>query len=232
MAAIAAGSVQAQALSDEEVVARVLAGETPLYEIVMRRHNQRLYRAVRAIVRDEAEAEDIVQETYVRAYRSLHQFEARAQLSTWLTRIAVNEALGRLRKTARLQPLEEMVDDEWVPQHLAVTDPKMSPESQAATSELRTLLESTIDQLPVMYRQVFMLRAVEGLSTEETAESLGIEADNVKTRLHRARAMIRQALARQAQATTSEAFLFPATRCDRVVRGVFQQIGVDPSESE
>src|SRR3954471_16592208 len=147
MAAIATGSTQTQALSDEEIVARVLAGETPLYEIVMRRHNQRLYRAVRAIVRDESEAEDIVQETYVRAYRSLHQFEARAQLSTWLTRIAVNEALGRLRKAARFEPLEENNhDDDSFHKDLAVADAQMSPESLAANSELRGMLEGAIDK--------------------------------------------------------------------------------------
>jgi RNA polymerase sigma-70 factor (ECF subfamily) len=224
MVATAASVSPAQALTDEQLVERVLAGETALYEIVMRRHNQRIYRAVRAILRDESEAEDVVQETYVRAYRSLRQFEGRAQLSTWLTRIAVNEALGRLRKAARLQPLEENLDDESVPKVLAVSDPQMSPESLAANSELRALLEGAIDKLPVAYRQIFVLREVEGLSTEETAASLGIEAANVKTRLYRARAMLRHNLVRNARAISTDAFLFPATRCDRVVRRVFEQI--------
>ena len=215
---------QGAALTDEQVVARVLDGDTAMYEIIMRRHNQRLYRAVRAIVRNEAEAEDVLQETYVLAYRALRQFEGRAQLSTWLTRIAVNEALGRMRKAARFDSLEETFDEDGAPKVVAVSDPAMSPETQAATAETRALLEEAIDKLPLDYRQVFMLREVEGLSTEETAESLGIGADNVKTRLFRARAMLRKNLFRQAQASSTEAFLFPATRCDRVVKHVFERI--------
>ena len=215
---------QAAALTDEQVVARILEGETAMYEILMRRHNQRLYRAVRAIVRDEAEAEDVLQETYVLAYRALRQFEGRAQLSTWLTRIAVNEALGRMRKAARFDSLEETFDEDGAPKVVAVSDPRMSPERQAATAETRALLEEAIDKLPLDYRQVFMLREVEGLSTDETAESLGIGADNVKTRLFRARAMLRRNLFRTAQASSTEAFLFPATRCDRVVKHVFERI--------
>lgn len=215
---------QAAALTDEQIVERVLGGDKPMYEILMRRHNQQLYRAVRAILRDEAEAEDVVQETYVRAYRALGQFEGRAQLSTWLTRIAVNEALGRLRKAARFDSLEETFDEDGVPKVIAVTDPRMSPETQAATAETRALLEAAIDQLPLDYRQVFMLREVEGLSTEETAESLGIGADNVKTRLFRARAMLRRQLYRRARASSSAAFTFPATRCDRVVKRVFERL--------
>lgn len=214
---------QGQALTDEEIVARILGGETAMYEILMRRHNQRLYRAVRAIVRDEAEAEDVLQEAYVLAYRALRQFEGRAQLSTWLTRIAVNEALGRMRKAARFESLEQTFDEDGAPKTVAV-DPRMSPETQAANAETRALLETVIDKLPLPYRQVFMLREVEGLSTEETAQSLGVEPDNVKTRLFRARAMLRRNLFRQAQATSAAAFLFPATRCDRVVRNVFERI--------
>lgn len=215
---------QGAALTDEQVVARILEGETALYEILMRRHNQRLYRAVRAIVRNEAEAEDILQETYVLAYRALRQFEGRAQLSTWLTRIAVNEALGRMRKAARFDSLEETYEEDGAPKVVAVTDPSVSPETQAAAAETRALLEEAIDKLPLPYRQVFMLREVEGLSTEETAESLGVGLDNVKTRLFRARAMLRRNLFRTAQASSAEAFLFPATRCDRVVKHVFERL--------
>lgn len=221
----AASAAQNQALTDEEVVARVLGGETAMYEILMRRHNQRLYRAVRAIVRDEAEAEDVLQETYVLAYRALAQFEGRAQLSTWLTRIAVNEALARLRRAARFDSLEETFDDDGPPRTLAVSDPRMSPETQAAGAETRALLEHAIDKLPLPYRQVFVLREVEGMNTEETAQSLGIPTDHVKTRLFRARALLRRTLFQQTQASSADAFLFPATRCDRVVARVFQRIG-------
>lgn len=225
MAAPAPASLhQFSALTDEQIVERVLGGDKPMYEILMRRHNQRLYRAVRAILRDEAETEDVIQETYVRAYHALAQFEGRAQLSTWLTRIAVNEALGRLRKASRFESLEENMDEGSTPRTLAVADPRLSPEVQAANSEVRELLEASIDKLPLAYRQVFMLREVEGLSTEETADSLGIDSDNVKTRLFRARAMLRRQLYRQAQASGTAAFLFPATRCDRVVRRVFERL--------
>lgn len=208
--------------SDEEVVERVLAGETALYEIIMRRYNQRLYRAARAILRDDSEAEDVLQDTYVRAYQHLGQFAGRAKFSTWLTRIAVHEALARTRRRSRIEEIDAMEGEEKDAM-LRTNDP--DPESRAAQTEVAHLLEEAILALPEAHRTVLMLRDVEELSTEEAADALDITEENVKVRLHRARAMLRKELYARAGARTSSAFQFMATRCDRVVREVFRRIG-------
>lgn len=210
-----------RALSDEEVAARVCAGDVDLFEVLMRRHNQRLYRTCIAILRDDALAEEVVQDAYVRAYEHLAQFEGRARFSTWLTRIAVHEALGRLRNARRSEELDAMPE--------AIKDAKTishapGPEQEVARRELNTLLESSVQKLPEPYRIVFMLREVEEASTQEVAEILDITEENVKTRLHRAKALLRKALFRKVGAHGKEAFAFGAVRCDRVVAGVFARI--------
>lgn len=206
------------AMSDEEVAARVLAGETFLYEIIMRRNNQRLYRAARAILRNDSEAEDVVQATYVRAYERLPQFAGRASFAAWLIRIAVNEALARLRGRKRYD--EEGEGDTM--ERLVSQTP--NPEQAAATSEIRRLLEVLIDSLAAGNRAVFILRDVEGLSTAETAEALGITEESAKTRLHRSRAALRKGLSMYATSEVRQTFAFHAIRCDRVVKNVFNQI--------
>ena len=212
----------AEGWSDTEVVARVLAGDTGLFEILMRRYNQRVYRAARAILHDDTEAEDVMQDAYVRAYQHLSQFAGRAQFSTWLTRIAVHEALARLHRRQRLQPLETRPGMGDFGMTLASRQP--DPERQAGGSETARLLEEAILSLPDAYRTVLMLRDVEQLSTEETAAILEITQENVKVRLHRAHAMVRRELFARAGAASSSAFLFPATRCDRVVANVMRRI--------
>jgi RNA polymerase sigma-70 factor, ECF subfamily len=208
-------------LTDEGIVARVLDGETALFEILMRRHNERVYRAARAIVRDEAEAEDVMQQAYVNAYSHLRQFDGRAQFSTWLTRIAVHEALSRVRKRGRFEALpEEPAADERSVTMAATPD----PEHNAFAGELRSLLESAIDRLPDGCREVFMLRQVDGMSTAETAECLSVSEDVVKTRLSRARAALRRDLAERAGAAATETFRFPQPRCNRVVAAVMARI--------
>ena len=202
-------------LSDEEVVARVLAGETGMFEIVMRRHNQRLYRVARAILRNDGEAEDVMQDAYVRAYEHLDQFAGRARFSTWLTRIAVHEALARQHRENRFQELEPM-------DRFASVAP--SPEQQASNSEIRRLLEEAVEKLPDAYRTIFMLRDVEEMSTSDAADVLEITEDNVKVRLHRARALLRRSLYARAGMERKEAFTFHAVRCDRVVKNVFERI--------
>ncbi len=207
--------------SDEEIVERVLEGETALYEIIMRRHNQRLYRAARAILRDDTEAEDLLQDTYVRAYQHLRQFAGRAKFSTWLTRIAVNEALARVERRKRFDTIDS--DDE---RESVVLESKMpDPESQAAQTEVRAVLEEAILSLPESYRTVLMLRDVEEMNTAEAAEVLDMTEENVKVRLHRARALLRKELYARAGAKTSSAFQFMAVRCDRVVAVVMKRIG-------
>jgi RNA polymerase sigma-70 factor, ECF subfamily len=205
-------------LEDEEIVRRVVAGETALFEILMRRHNQRIYRAVRAIVRDDGEAEDVMQQAYINAYQHLHQFADRARFSTWLTRIAVNEALARMRKHGRLT----LIREEEAMSVVESTQP--DPEQQALTSQLRHVVEREVNALPETYRSVFMLREVEGLSTTETAECLSLTEDVVKTRLHRARTILRDNLYRRAGVTLETLFAFGNTRCDRVVAAVMARI--------
>jgi RNA polymerase sigma-70 factor (ECF subfamily) len=210
-------------LSDEEVVARVLAGETAMFEIVMRRYNQRLYRVARAILRNDSEAEDVMQDAYVRVYEHLDQFAGRAKFSTWMTRIAVHEALARQRRGNRYQELEPMAGREGDPMdRFASLGP--DPEQQASNSEIRSLLEEAVETLPDAYRTVFMLRHVENLSTTEAADALEITEENVKVRLHRAKALLRKSLYDRAGMQRKEAFTFHAVRCDRVVRNVFERI--------
>jgi len=214
-----------EAWSDEQVVSRVLAGETALYELIMRRHNQRLYRVARAILRDDAEAEDVTQDAYVRAYQHLGGFARRAKFSTWLTRIAVHEALARLRRRSRFQLTDSSEESKKDIMGSIVSDER-DPEEAAYDRELGDVLEKAILRLPEDHRLVFMLRDVEGMSTDETAESLDLTPENVKVRLHRARAGLRKELYARAGATTAESFQFHATRCDRVVMQVFRALGL------
>jgi RNA polymerase sigma-70 factor, ECF subfamily len=207
--------------SDAEVIRQVLDGNTALFELLMRRYNERVYRAARAIVRDELEAEDVMQQAYVNAFTHLHQFNGSAQFSTWLTRIAINEALARVRRQGR----HEAFDDELSNvETLMSRNPSENPERLAFTSELRELLEWAIDTLPDGMREVFMLRDVEGLSTSEVAECLDVTEDVVKTRLSRGRAGLRRAMLERTGATTPEAFRFYRPRCDRVVARVLARI--------
>jgi RNA polymerase sigma-70 factor (ECF subfamily) len=212
---------EVQAWSDEEVVGRVLAGETALFEILMRRHNQRIYRIVRGILDNDGEAEDVMQDAYVRAYQYLRQFEGRSTFVTWLTRIAMHEAFARserLKRQTSLDAGEVLADMKLTP---TSSD---SPERNVANRELKSALEAAISLLPPKYRTVMMVRDVEELSTAEAARVLEISEEAVKVRLHRARALVRQALYRQSGVCARELFPFGATRCDRVVAAVLARI--------
>jgi len=205
-------------LSDEQIVEKVLTGQTALFEVVMRRHNERLYRAARAIVRDESEAEDVMQQAYVNAYSHLRQFDGRSRFSTWLTRIAIHEALSRARRRGRYTNM----DTEPISGPTAVTSIASTPDPErlAFSRELGALIEAAIDRLPDGAREVFILRKVEGMSTEEVAATLDVSEAVVKTRLSRARAALRCELSAQAEAAASNAFRFLSPRCDRVVAAV------------
>lgn len=215
--------------TDEEVVERVRAGDTALYEVIMRRYNQRLYRVARAIVRDEGEAEDVMQDAYVRAYQSLYQFAGAAPFSSWLTRIAVNEALRRLRLRERNPQLDDARNDQE--DSMSFLDPSPTPEQGASMSELGHLLEEAVLGLPMPYRAVVMLRDVEELSTAETAAALDLTEQNVKVRLHRGHAMMRDWLFARAGAKSRNAFPFMAVRCDRVVLAVLARLSAPDTES-
>ncbi len=212
-----------ESLSDSEIVKRVRAGDRALFEILMRRHNQRIYRAARAIVKNESEVEDVMQQAYINAFTHLHQFEERAQFSTWLTRIAVNEAIGR-RQKMRVAAMTENAEESRPDVMETITSRQPTPEHQAYARELQRVLEEAVDGLPDTYRAVFMLRDIEGLSTSETGEGLGLGEEAVKTRLHRARAMIRAAVTSRIGAAAAGAFQFQAPRCDRVVAAVLERI--------
>lgn len=205
---------------DEEIIDAVLQGNTALFELLMRRHNERVYRTARAIVRDEEEAEDVMQQAYVNAFTHLRQFNGQAQFSTWLTRITVNESLARLRRRGRTRAFDDtgaIRDSEGPPA-------RDNPEREAFAGELRVLLERAIDTLPRRLREVFVLRDVQGLSTAETAALLGLTADAVKTRLSRGRRALRRMLRERTGATAAEAFRFERPRCDRVVAGVLAKV--------
>ena len=211
-----ASASQLTAATDEDIVARVLGGETALFELLMRRHNQRLYRVARGIVGDDAEAEDVTQEAYVRAFQHLGQFAGRARFSTWLTRIAVHEALARRRREGRQTDIEEIMP--------ILASAAAGPEQRAADHELGQVLEAAVAALPRVYASVFMLREVEGLSTEETAACLEINPATVKTRLHRARALLRNHIAARIGVAARETFQFAGARCDRMIAAVMARI--------
>lgn len=211
--------LQREMLTDEDVVARVRGGERALFELVMRRHNERIYRTIRSILRDEAEVEDAMQQAYVHAFEHLKDFEGRARFSTWLTRIAVHEALARRRR----QRPENMEDE--VMANLPGTE--RSPEERAQDGELQKMLLSAIDELPEHFRTVFVLRAVQGLSVEETAGVLELNEDTVKTRLFRARGLLQRSILERTDPVVSKVLPFHAPRCDRVVAAVLHRIGVE-----
>ena len=214
------------ALADKQVVDRVLAGEHGLYELLMRRYNQRVYRVVRSVLTDDMEAEDVLQEAWVRAYEHLEQFKGMASFSTWVTKIAFYEALARARKKARWTPLENpegeiMADAE---RHRSYAE---TPEAQAIRAEIGQVLEAAVDALPDTFRSVFVLRAVERLSTAETAECLGLSEEAVKTRFHRSRALLRRDLENHADLAITEAYSFMGARCDRAVARVLERLTRD-----
>jgi RNA polymerase sigma-70 factor (ECF subfamily) len=220
------GVRHAAGILDEAIVDRVLAGERDMFEIIMRRYNQRLYRVALSMLRNEAEAEDVVQDAYVRAYTHLNQYVGEARFSTWLTRIAVNESLHRLRKRGRAGDFQRTA----AAMGHAVQSP--GPERQASDGQVRRIVESAIAALPAPYRSVVMLRDVEDLSTAEAADCLGIPAATVKTRLHRGHALLRETLGSTLGTTRSELFTFGFSRCDRLVCLVLRRIAAErPAES-
>ena len=201
------------ALKDTELIARILAGDMRALEALMRLYNRTLYRTARAILRDDAEAEDVVQEAYIRAYRALGTFRGESKLSTWLVRITANEALMRRRRQLKPDTMAVAVQREPVADH-------PGPEGEAQRGEARRLLERHIDALPDDYRAVFVLRALEELSVEETAAALGIPEATVRTRYFRARGLLREWMAGDVDTTRGDAFAFAGARCDRIVRNV------------
>jgi RNA polymerase sigma-70 factor, ECF subfamily len=213
---------------DTELVARILAGDRGAFQQLMRQHNTALFRAARSILRDNADAEDALQEAYLSAYRHLGEFRADARLATWLTRIVINQALARLRVRRRhgvvvyldtgepgsAEPLEQAME----------TGDSESPEACAMRGEMRRLLERKIDELPLAFRTAFVLREVEEMTIDEVAECLAVPAATVRTRVFRARALLRAALAAEIDVATGDVFAFAGGRCDRIVAAVTERL--------
>jgi RNA polymerase sigma-70 factor, ECF subfamily len=232
MSPLASAAVALAPLDDFELVGRIADGDHAAFEALMRRHNGRLFRVARAILRNDAEAEDALQDAYLDAYRHLGEFRGGARVATWLTRIVINQALMRLRRLKRErvvipfgagpatgpggepEPLAADVADETVE----------SPPGAVLRGELRRLLERRIDDLPLAFRTVFVMRDVDDMSVQETADCLSIPAATVRTRLFRARALLREALARDLDAATASVFGFAGARCDRIVAGVLSAL--------
>jgi len=209
---------------DNALAARIAARDERAFETVMRRHNRMLYRLARSILRDDAEAEDALQDAYIAAYRGIGSFRGSARLSTWLARIVINAAYARLRKrtaTAQVVAIHANFEVHSATVHDEATE---SPENAAMRSELRALLMEKIDALPESFRVVYVMRDVEELSVEETAACLDLPEATVRTRAFRARALLREALAREIDAATVDAFGFDGERCDRIVAAVLARL--------
>jgi len=214
--------------ADADLVRRALGREEAAVRAIMRSNNRRLYRLARGILRNDSEAEDVVQETYVRAFTHLQDFRADSSLATWLGRIAINEALGRLRR--------QRANVEWTSLPPGTLEAQIiqfplsaaseDPEKSMAQREIQHVVEHAIDDLPEAFRIVFITRVIEGMNVEETAEILGLKPETVKTRLHRARTMLRDNVERKIGPVVMEAFPFAGKRCERLTDAVLKRLGV------
>jgi RNA polymerase sigma-70 factor (ECF subfamily) len=219
-------------LGDDQLVALARTGDVRVFRAIMQRHNRRLYRVARGILGDDAESEDVVQETYVRALESLAGFRGESSFSTWLTRIAINEALGRKRRrrpTIDLSKLDSM-DEQGEARVLMFPGVRgATPEAEATRAEVRRLLERAIDELPENFRIVFVMRDIEQMSVEETASQLDVLPETVKTRLHRARRLLREALQQRLGSALRDTFPFDGERCERMTNAVLHRMGIAAS---
>ncbi|CAB3710030.1 RNA polymerase sigma factor [Paraburkholderia rhynchosiae] len=211
---------------DLSIAARIAAGDHSAFELLMRQHNRRLYRLARATLRDDAEAEDALQEAYLSAYRSISRFRGHATLSTWLSRLVLNECLGRLRRGNRRQNIIPMVSSDTadIERDAMPLPDSASPDKALARAEMRALIERKLDTLPESVRMVFVLRSVEEMSVEETAQCLGIPEATVRSRHFRAKSLLRESLAQDIDLAERELFEFAGARCDRIVQNVMARI--------
>lgn len=216
--------VAAERFSDEDVIVRVINGEKSAYELIMRKYNQRLFRIVRSYITDEDDIEDVIQESYIKAYDQLARFEKRSSFSTWLIRIVINEALARVKRQKRFTSIAQGLPEQpgksrEVPAELRT---KETPIGTLMNTELKEILEHAVDKLPDKYRAVFLMREVEGMSTIETSKSLSITETNVKVRLNRAKEMLRETMSGFYHDV--EVFHFDLVRCNRIVNNVLHRL--------
>jgi len=220
-------------LADHDLAARAAAGDGQAFTVIMRRHNRLLFRTARSILKSDVDAEDALQEAYLRAWRAIDGFRSEAKLSTWLARIVINESLARLRRGrgAQVIPLDNTTpeQDHDPMEDRMEDDPDQRPDRVAMRGELRRLMEACIDRLPDAFRSVFILRAVEEMSVEDVAIALDLPEATVRTRLFRARGLLREGLSRDIDVATADAFAFDGVRCDRIVASVLQRAGADGS---
>jgi len=218
-----------EALGERELVQLARAGVGSAFRAIIQRNNRRLFRVARSILKDDSEAEDVVQEVYARAFEHISEFRGDSTLATWLTRIAINEAQGRLRRQRPAVDLA-MIESEQKGMSEVISFPLASsnadPERVAAQREVRRLMERAIDELPDAFRVVFVMRLVEEMSVEETASFLGLREETVKTRLHRARNLLRRALDEQLAPALKDSFPFDGARCARISDVVLKRLGL------
>jgi RNA polymerase sigma-70 factor (ECF subfamily) len=217
-------------VTDSELVGRIALEDTTAFEMLMRRHNGKLFRIARSILKDDVEAEDALQDAYLEAYRHIAEFRGDAQLGTWLARIVINQSLMRLRRQRRERVVVPFGDrsprDDDRTERDAADEKTESPSDATFRAEIRRMLERRIDELPVAFRTVFVMREVEDMTVQETADCLAIPAATVRTRLFRARAMLRTALARDLDHATVDVFGFAGQRCDRIVSSVLSRLRI------
>jgi RNA polymerase sigma-70 factor, ECF subfamily len=236
MQTAAVAAVRLDTLDDRALVELARGGDGTAVRLIMQRHNRRLYRVARSVLGNDAEAEDVVQEAYVRAFTHLDGFRGDARLSTWLTRVALNEALGRRRKRRAFIDLKDIdaLNDQGAARviYLPTAHQQSDPEAAAARAEVRRQLEQAVDQLPNPFRVVFMLRDIEEMSVEETASHLGLRPETVKTRLHRARRLLRKSLHTTLSSTLADVFPFAGARCARITEAVLERLGLPEQAGE
>lgn len=207
-------------IKESEVIKRIISGEKELFEILLRRNNQKLYRVIRTYLKDDAEIEDVMQNSYLKAYTKLYQFKLESSFSTWLIRIGINEALARLNEKRKVYQLNEQSDRSI----LEIQDPKQSnPQDKMIEREAKFLLEKAIDNLEIKYREVYILKEVEEMSLKEVSNALNITIPNVKVRVHRAKAMLKENLYELSN-NDRNVFEFGFKRCDRITENVMAQI--------
>lgn len=216
-------NLKRQKLSESEIIDRILSGEKELYEILVRRNNQKLYRVIRSYLNDEAEIEDLMQNSYIKGFTKLYQFKREASFSTWLIRIGINEALARLKQKGKLRYINQRDKDSNQNTLLEIPDNKqLNPHEKMIQKEAKEVLENAIDQLDPKYKVVYMMRVVEEMSSKEIAEALDITVANVKIRIHRSKEMLKNTLFKITQ--EKRIYEFGFSRCDRITERVMNNI--------
>ncbi len=223
MKAFKIGDSRDYKISDSDVIKRVLSGEKELYEILLRRNNQTLYRVIRSYLKEAEDIEDIMQNTYLKAYEKLYQFKHTAKFSTWLIRIGINEALARLKTKGRFLTLHKSIDNSIHDKIIEIPDlNQRNPEKNIISQEAKQMLELAIDKLDIKYKNVYILREIEGMSIAEVSDCLKLSNSNVKVRLHRAKAKIKENL--YESTSKKELFEFGLSKCDNLVEKVMKAI--------